>query len=78
MKRLRQFVAADAKARKAKAVDAFAALLAVQDALRPTAPDMAEWKLVAAAFDQDWTVDFTLGDAAGRMTVDATGHATKR
>jgi hypothetical protein len=78
VKRLRQFAAADAKAAKAKAIGGFAAVAAVQAALRPGAPEMAEWKLTAVAFDRGWTIEYRMGEAAGAATVDATGRVTRR
>src|SRR6185295_5480170 len=44
VKRVRQFAAAEAQAVKAKAVGGFGAVAALKSALRPSAPDMAEWK----------------------------------
>lgn len=73
-KLLRQWIAEDRKARKAKAVGAEEALLAVTRALRQQAPeDPIEMRLVSVAFDKAWTIRYRLGDAEDSAMVDAAG-----
>jgi hypothetical protein len=77
-RRIRQFVAEDAKAAKAKAPRASAAVAAVWAALRPKSEEGAEARLVSVAFDKQWSVAYTLDGKPGSATVDASGRATIR
>lgn len=76
VKLLRQVAADDARAAKPGAPSFETAVRAVQSAVRPTAPEMAEWKLVSAAYDRGWEIGWTLGGAPGTASVDAAGRVT--
>jgi hypothetical protein len=76
VRRLKAFVAEDAKAEKAKAIRGLAAVEAVLATIRRGEEEAEAWSLVSATFDRSWTLTGTLGGKPSRHGVAPDGRVT--